>query len=186
MKRSVGKDLPRARKADLVTRELPGELLVYDLRRHQAFCLNETAASVWKCCNGKRSVKELAQQLGTDGKGPVDQNLVWLALDQLEKSNLLQSAVARPKSAAQLSRRNLIRAGVAASVALPVVVAIVAPRAASAASCPGGVGTVPFSSPCSHTCQCNQFGNPGSICCANVPGFGNICTPNVPGVTCIS
>ena len=39
---------PRARTEGLVVTELPDELLVYDLERHRAYCLNPTAALVFK------------------------------------------------------------------------------------------------------------------------------------------
>ena len=35
--------LPTARKNDLVIQELPDELLIYDLSRNKALCLNQTA-----------------------------------------------------------------------------------------------------------------------------------------------
>src|SRR5215813_4863870 len=132
MKRSNGHSLPKARKADLVTRQIPGELLVYDLKRHKAFCLNDTAARVWKNCNGKRTVKDLALALEQDQHTPVDDKVVWLALDQLEKSNLLQTTVARPSSFAPVSRRSLLRAGIATAIALPIVTMIAAPTAQAA------------------------------------------------------
>jgi hypothetical protein len=134
MKRSNGHSLPKARKADLVTRQIPGELLVYDLKRHKAFCLNDAAASVWKNCNGKRTVKDLALALEKDQHGPIDDKVIWLALDQLEKSNLLQSTAARPTGFSPVSRRSLLRAGIITAVTLPLVTMITAPVAAQAGS----------------------------------------------------
>ena len=117
MKRSNGYFLPKARKNDLVTRQIPGELLVYDLKRHKAFCLNDTAASVWKNCNGKRTVKDLALALEKDQQTPVDDKVIWLALDQLEKSNLLQANVIEAAGFPSVSRRSLLRAGIVTAVA---------------------------------------------------------------------
>jgi hypothetical protein len=162
MKRSNGQDLPRARKDNLVTRQVPGELLVYDLKRHKAFCLNSTAAEVWKGCNGKRSVTDLARSLEKDSKSRVDEKIVWLALDQLEKSNLLREKTVRPASALHISRRGLIRAGLATAIALPVVIMISAPTAQAAgtpitqAACqarhqsdlPGNLGCIGSTNPC--------------------------------------
>ena len=134
MKRSNGHSLPKARKNDLVTRQVPGELLIYDLKRHKAFCLNDTAASVWTSCNGKRTVKDLALELEKDQHTRVDDKVIWLALDQLEKSNLLQSSVVRPLGFAPISRRSLLRAGIITAVTLPVVTMIISPTAVQAAS----------------------------------------------------
>ena len=161
MKRSNGHSLPKARKADLVTRQIPGELLVYDLKRHKAFCLNDTAAIVWKNCNGKRTVQDLALALKKDQQTPVDDKVIWLALDQLEKSNLLQSTAVRPAGFLPVSRRSLLRAGIITAVTLPLVTVITAPVAAQAAS-PISKANCQGFDPKAGGCK----GNP----CAGVPG----------------
>ncbi len=48
--------LPLARKNELIIQELPEELLVYDLARHKAHCLNKTSAFIWKHCDGETTV----------------------------------------------------------------------------------------------------------------------------------
>ena len=133
MKRPEQQILPTARKQDLVTRQLPGELLIYDLQRHKLFCLNQSAAIVWKSCNGKRTLADLTAELQRHHESPIDEQVVWLALDQLQKSNLLRMRFS-PSSQLRISRRGLIRAGMATAIALPVITMIVAPIAASAAS----------------------------------------------------
>ena len=172
MKRPNGRSLPKARKNDLLTRKIPGELLVYDLKRHKAYCLNAAAAAVWSSCNGKRTVTELARSLQQDANSTVDEKIVWLALDQLEKSHLLQETTVRPASLPPISRRGLIRAGiVAAMTSLPLVTMISLPTAAQAATAitaavctnrnqsdPGGCGLTPCSPPAGATCQ-NGNGN---------------------------
>lgn len=173
MKRSNGQDLPKARKDDLVTRQVPGELLVYDLKKHKAYCLNDTAASIWKRCDGKRTVTDLARGLAKDTKFPVDEKVVWLALDQLEKSNLLRGKVPRPTNLPRIFRRDLIRVGIAASIALPIVLTISAPTAQAQGSpitdviCvgrhqsdPGGCGGTPCSPPLGAKC----INGPGNTC----------------------
>ena len=158
MKRLGVQSLPRARKDDLVTRQIPGELLVYDLKRHKAYCLNATAAAVWKSSGGKHTVSALAAELQKNQKSPVDERIVWLALDQLEKSYLLQTKAAKPIGLAKVSRRDLIRAGIATAIALPLVTMIAAPTAQAAGtpvtnavctgrqqSDPGGCGANPCS-----------------------------------------
>src|SRR5689334_25392823 len=96
MKRANGHSVPKARKDDLVTRQITGALLVYDLKRHKAFCLNSTAATIWKNCNGKRTVSDLAATLSNDQHSATDEKVIWLALDQLEKSYLLERAPRGP------------------------------------------------------------------------------------------
>src|SRR6266536_4274689 len=56
-------NFPKARKAELIVREFADELLVYDKKRHEAHCLNRTAAVIWKHCDGRTSVAEIAQHL---------------------------------------------------------------------------------------------------------------------------
>jgi hypothetical protein len=130
---------PLARRDGLIVETLVDEILVYDLESHRAHCLNETAAVVWRHCDGQTSVRDLAaraeQELGT----PVDEAVAWLALDQLDRARLLSEPVSRPARASSFSRRDLLRkAGlVGAALAAPAVVSIVAPSAAQAQSCTG-------------------------------------------------
>jgi Coenzyme PQQ synthesis protein D (PqqD) len=165
MKRLGVQSLPRARKDDLVTRQIPGELLVYDLKRHKAYCLNQTAAAVWKNSDGKHTVSDLAAELQKDQQSPVDERIVWLALDQLERSCLLQTKAAKPIDLPVVTRRNLIRAGIATAIALPLVTMIAAPTAQAAgtpitnAACtarlqsdPGGCGANPCSDSVGRNC----------------------------------
>ena len=65
--------LPAARQAGLVVRELPGETLVYDLENNKAHCLNGTAALVWRRCDGQTTVAELAQTLHEELGLPADE-----------------------------------------------------------------------------------------------------------------
>ena len=74
---------PIARKNDLVTQEVPDELLVYDLVNNKAHCLNQTAAAVWKSCDGTRSVSDLAQMVSGESGQQVNDDFIWLAIDQL-------------------------------------------------------------------------------------------------------
>ncbi|HKR61387.1 MAG TPA: PqqD family protein [Pyrinomonadaceae bacterium] len=126
--------MPRARKNGLVVKGLNDEVLVYDLERDKAHSLNSSAAFIWKKCNGRRTVEEVAQALSKEFKVPADAQTVWLALDQLSKFHLLEAKVSRPAGVPQISRRQMMRIGAAAAFALPVIVSIVAPTAANAQS----------------------------------------------------
>ena len=140
---------PRARREGLVIKELPGEVLVYDLERDKAHCLNQTAAIVWKHCDGKTSVKGIADLLANELRTPVDEKLVWLALDQFGRHQLLEEKPALPSMMAGLNRRQMVRAlGLAALVAVPLVTTIVAPTPAQAATC------LPNGSACTSGAQC--------------------------------
>ena len=135
MKGAARHPLPRAREDGLVVKVLSDEVLVYDLEQHQAHCLNRAAALVWKHCDGRTTVSEVAAILGIELKREADEEVVRLALDGLRKANLLCAAAnLQTGSARQLSRRALIRRlGVAAAL-LPLVTSIVVPEAAAAQS----------------------------------------------------
>jgi len=128
------KALPQARQDGIVVRELPDEVLVYDLERHKAHCLNQTAAAVWRNCDGETTPREISFRLAREFSTPVDEDVVWLALDELGSLSLLEAPVARPGAA--LSRAQLVRrVGVlAAAIAVPTVLSLGVPTA-SAATC---------------------------------------------------
>ena len=136
MKRENEPLIPEARKEGLVVQELSGEVLVYDRERNKAHCLNSTAALVWGYCDGKTSVAQIARAIEGELNAPVDEDVIWLGVEQLGRTHLLQERAALPEHKSGLSRRELMkRIGVAAAVALPVVTSILAPSAAQAANC---------------------------------------------------
>ena len=140
---------PLARKEGLVVKEVSGEVLLYDLDRDKAHCLNQTAALVWKYCDGHTSVARIAKSLEQDLHAPVDEKVVWYALLQLGKDHLLEERLVPPPIIAGMNRRDMIRAlGLAAVVAVPVVTSIVAPTPAQAATC------FPTGSACTDPVQC--------------------------------
>lgn len=165
--KSTERFTPRARQEELVVRELPDEMLVYDLQRHEAHCLNRTAALVWKKCDGRTTLREITKSLTMELKTPVDERIVRLALEQLAKFHLLDEAetltLHLPPDGARLSRREMMRTlGVAAAVALPLIVSISSPTTAQAASCVQGLGST-----------CNPNG--GLPCCVGTCSQAGIC-----------
>jgi len=131
---------PLQRTEGLVVRELSGELIVYDRQRHQAHCLNPTAAHVFRLCDGRTTVEELARRLGQELGGPAHLDLVWLSLQRLERAHLLEPLEA-PAGVRRQSRRELVRRlGLAAAV-LPVVATVLAPTPAQAVASACVVGT---------------------------------------------
>jgi hypothetical protein len=115
-------------------RRLEGEVLVYDLERHRAHCLNRAAALVFDHCDGETGVKEMARILRRElGAGP-DAEWVQMALAQIRQAYLLEPAADRP-AVASLDRRELLhRAGLGAALLLPLVTSVVAPSPAEAAA----------------------------------------------------
>ena len=126
---------PLARTESLIIKELADETLIYDTQRDKAHCLNSTAALVWKNCDGKRSVNDLRELIEKDAGVGVPEEMVWLALDQLKKQNLIEEEKEIPSSFKGLSRREVIRRiGIGSMVALPIITAMIAPLPAYAAS----------------------------------------------------
>ena len=152
--------MPLARKAGLVVKEVGGELLIYDLERDQAHCLNDTAALVWKHCDGNNDAASIATVLEEKLNTSINETVIWYALSQLSKDHLLEQPIAAPPVFARMNRRQMIRAlGVATVVAVPVVTSIVAPTPAQAVSClPSGASCVSSSQCCSGLCL------PSSLC----------------------
>jgi hypothetical protein len=160
MNKTEGKAIPSARNNGLVVQRLEGEVLVYDTERHTAHCLNHNAALIWEHCDGKRTASQLSELLQSANGNPKTtskekEELVWVALDQLDKSHLLDGPVIRPEITNGMTRRQLMKAaGIAALIAVPVVSTIVAPKAAEAATClASGQGCTISSQCCSGLCS---------------------------------
>ncbi len=139
---------PIARKTGLVVQEVPDEVLVYDLESNKAHCLNQSAAMIWRSCDGNNSVSEIAKLVENQAGGKVTEDFVWLAIDQLSENNLLEKQIA--SNFEGTSRREVIKKiGLASMIAIPVIASLVAPQSAlAAASCactgaPGTPGTCP-------------------------------------------
>jgi hypothetical protein len=121
--------LPLARKESLIIKEVENETLVYDLETDQAHCLNDTAARIWKSCDGKTTVNDISSRLNSQLNSSFDDNVVWLALDQLEKFKLLSHTPAKPAHLSGISRRQAVRAVGLAAIMLPMISSIVVPSA---------------------------------------------------------
>ena len=159
---------PIARKNGLVVQEVPDELLVYDLESNKAHCLNQSAAMVWKSCDGKNSVTEIATLVGHEAGNAVTEDFVWLAIDQLNENDLLEKQV--EVNLGGLSRREAIKKiGLASMIAVPVIASLVAPQSAMAASscrCVAPSECAPQAG-CASTANCN-----GAGVCAPTPLSG--------------
>jgi len=121
-------DFPTARVNDLVITDAAGDVLVYDKLNHTIHHLNHTVGVVWRLCNGRRSVSELASIAGAE----VDEEAIQLVLTKLSNLELLTA----PVSISTQSRRSVLRrlGVVGAGAAIAEIVSISAPSAAAAAS----------------------------------------------------
>jgi len=167
----LGHGPPLARAQGLLCREVPEGLMIYDLDRNEAHSLNQTAALVWRHCDGKMGVTEMSALLKQETDLPAEEAVVWLALDRLQKANLLQERLKLPAETVGISRRSVIRKiGLAGGLValLPLVESLVAPKAAAADSGDGGACSAADCSVCGTT------GNGPKLCCSG-PSNSVVC-----------
>jgi hypothetical protein len=145
----------QARQEGLLKQPVDDELLVYDLKRHKAHCLNKTAALIWEECNGRNTVADLTRILEQNLQVPADEDMVWVALDQLDRARLLAPRIARPEVPGRISRREVLkRVGLGAALAVPLITSVMSPTAAQASTCTKKGGTCTSSlTCCSQVCS---------------------------------
>ena len=161
--------LPLARTVDIVVQDVGKEVLIYDLNANKAYALNETSTIVYQTCDGKTSFDQLKRW------SKLTDDLIFLALNQLEESNLVGNDKSSVSPFAGMSRREIIRkVGFASMVALPIISSLIVPTAAQCAStCKGAGETVACTS---SGLNCSTF---ASACCSgSASGFSN--TPACP------
>lgn len=125
----------RLQSDKLLFEELRNELMIYDPDRNKAFCLNETASFVWKHSDGETSVAEIGRRLSEQLGAPVNEEMIWFALDVLSKDGLLAAAPGVTIPMPTVSRRDLLQKMGVGAMALPLVTALfVSPAKAHASS----------------------------------------------------
>lgn len=164
---------PKARHENIVVLETNGETLIYDLNLDQAFLLNGTSAFVWNQCNGQNDVPQIAKALAQKHKQPINEDIIWLAINDLEKTTLLTETVKSNNPWRELSRRELVKkVGLTTMIALPVISSLVAPMAAKAASsiC------LPDSPGCVAAGNSYSSPQPNADACFRPPAFARCCS----------
>ena len=145
--------LPKCRTKDIIIKQLDDETLIYDLKTHEAICLNEAASAIYKDCDGSLSIEDLC-----DLHGEFE---TTTALAKFHKADLIEDGFDIPSL---VSRRDALRkitggARLGMAVAsIPAMATIAVPTAAQAASCLGA------ESPCVN----------GSVCCSQLC-YNGIC-----------
>lgn len=166
--------LPKARTRDLLEQDLNGEILIYDLLVDNAFNLNETLSVVYRACDGITKFDDLKRRYKfTD-------DFIFLALDELKRHNLLTEAY--QSAFGTIKRREAIkRVGLATMAALPMIVAITAPSAASAQS-----GSIVLGGICTTSSECIRTASNCSSgrCCTGTGAFAGNYVANYPVDSC--
>lgn len=190
----INKDLlkdirPEAKTENMIIQELKDELLIYNLQTHQTFCLNKTSAMIWQNCDGKKTVHEISLLVSLKLNIAVNEDLVLLALNKLQKEKLLIDSKKSNELLKGVSRRELIHQTALASLTvLPLVYTVLSPTAAQAGS--GSCSNPAFdscvtdadclTSPTGDTCDENCCITGGFIMgCINTPT--NSCPSTPPG-----
>lgn len=128
-------EYPKSRQSGLLLDHVGDETIIYDEERQVAHSLNRTAGLVWAHSDGTRSVSDLAALLRAELDVDISDSLVEYTVAELSRVHLLENSEATADSS--VSRREVLRrlatAG-AAAVALPVVLSVLAPTPAMAAS----------------------------------------------------
>jgi len=146
--------VPTARREGMITKEVDGELLIYDRDRDRAHCLNPTAALIWRRCNGGVTIAEIAGSVSMSLGVRVDEQVVYFALKQFSRAHLLVESQTS-KFPSHLSRRALIRRVGVSVTLLPLLTSLSAPTAQAAISCGGACTGGPGRGSCSPGCLCS-------------------------------
>ncbi len=145
--------IPKAKTEGLVIRDLGPETIVYDLDLERAHCLNPVAAEIWRHCDGRRTISELAEMdSGPFRTQPAGERveLVRLAVAELEGARLLEGELENVNPGKLVSRREAVRRFRALAV-LPVVMTLMQPDVAGFASHPCSPCNTAVCPPCDPT-----------------------------------
>jgi hypothetical protein len=138
---------PIARTDRLIKQEVEQETLVYDRADDTACCLNALASAVWRRCDGKNTVTEIAQLVAREMTLPAGADpeaIVWKAVEELEEHDLVAWSAEDTIEVARaaMDRRHLVRA-LAAIPLFPAIQQITAPNLADAVSPPTTASATP-------------------------------------------
>jgi Coenzyme PQQ synthesis protein D (PqqD) len=161
---------PIVRIDNIVVQEMDKEILIYDLQKSKAFCLNETSALIYQLCDGKNSISDISSAISKKLNQPITDELIWLALDNFRKDDLLEKSGQFEIDFKGLNRRQVIKkVGLATMIALPIVSSVIAPTSAMAQSGLLALNAACTTSPQCASGQCNSSGPSAGKCC--VPGI---------------
>ncbi len=177
------KKYPISRKDNLVVQKIDNEIMIYDLIDNKAFCLNETSAMVWQLCDGEKSPLEMSKILSDKIGSKANEDLVWFAVDQLKKENLIENGNEQTSPFSGMNRRDIIKkVGLTTMIALPFVASLAAPQSVMAASC----GPIQNGQPNSGACPPSGLNLTCISCCCNGIGtcaaFGGLAN----GLPCVT
>lgn len=140
-------------------REVGGETMVYDRRRHRAHCLEPVAAEVWRLWDGRSDPEAIARRASQTLERDVDADAVRIALGRLERAELIERSVAATGAGGSRARRSSSRRSALRRIGLGglAVLSVAVPTPAqTAATC------IPPGRECTRSVDCC-----GSCCSSN-------------------
>lgn len=167
---------PKARTKNQIVQSIGKETVIYDRDRHRIHRLNHVATLVWRQCDGRTTVEQIANELQRELGESVPQDIVLLTLERLARARLIDTP-APDVPRLGVSRRELLRrtrgAG-ALALLLPIVATLSAPAPSQAISLDDTVGET------SEGCKKRLNGSCGFLRCTDDVG---VCRPG-SGTTC--
>jgi hypothetical protein len=150
---------PKRQEEFLIVRKVEGELLVYDRRSHQGYCLNKTMSVIWDQLDGRSTVPEISKRLSQWGVEDIDESVVREACESLSACDLLMIPPKERQSFKPV-RRSILKGviGVNAAVVAPAITAFSIPSAYAQASCVPKFGACNVDSDCCPNCRCTGAG----------------------------
>jgi Coenzyme PQQ synthesis protein D (PqqD) len=79
-------------RTDLICHEIDGEAVLYDAVYDVTYRFNATGYTIWKSCNGRRTIEDIAHQLADkyDVSREAAREDVSAAIDQMWRDGLLE------------------------------------------------------------------------------------------------
>lgn len=159
--------LPQARNSNLVVQETNDGILVYDLGANKAHHLNLISRKIWQNCDGETTCGELAKKLEKEFKTKIEPDLIFYALGEFRKSNLLENDFGN-SNLKSVSRRDVLVKYALPAAVLPLVLS---------------VSSVPTSAQAGGSCFANETPcTSDAQCCSGFcsTGFARNCQPAQP------
>ena len=126
MKAETDDFILKARRGNLLSRKVGEETVIYDMDNDKALCLDKVSAIVWEASCDLNDMNELLNVLHRNGIEDADEQLVVLAIEQLNESNLLENSIDNETSQASiLPRCDVLRQlTMYSAAALPLVTSL--------------------------------------------------------------
>jgi hypothetical protein len=104
-----------------------GSTAIVDNRVKSVHSLNPSATLVWEACAKGATTAQICKAIEAKSGSPADAEVIYHALAQLQRANLIESESPISAENIDLGRRSMLkRAGAAGAIAIPVVLTLTA------------------------------------------------------------